>query len=179
MKLSSALLGAAALVIGLGGGSVAYQLATTAGAPASSGTSVTTDQAQVAARVQPGTRFGWAPCKPPAVQRGKACVTDVVRTVTVPGSSGSSSGPASGPASAPAAPAPRAPVAPTVSIGEHEAYQDDDGSDEWDDSYEDDYDDDPFTDTGTHASLDTGTHGSLDTGTHGSLDTGTHGSDDD
>jgi len=165
MRIPTALLSAAALVVGIGGGSVAYQLATTAG-PATSGTSVaqTVDQAPVSAQVERGTRFGFAPCEPPAVQRGKACVTDVVRTVSVPGSAAADpSGPFSVTPPAPAEPVP----APPAPVDDPAAYQqDDDGYDDYDDELDDDWDDD----TGTHGSADTGTHGSADTGTHDSLD---------
>jgi len=105
MKTIPALVIAAVVAVGLLAGVTTYQLASgpaDAGSEAVSPAVVTTPTARTD---QPRTRVRWAPCEPPAVRHGKACVTEEVRTVVVPA-----------PAPAPAAPA--APVA-------HQARNDD------------------------------------------------------
>ncbi len=98
MKTIPALVLAAILGVGLLAGVTTYQLASGTdgtGAPAASPSAEATP---VARTHRPRVR--WAPCKPPSVRRGKACVTEEVRTVVVP---------------APASPAaPAAPAAPVV-----------------------------------------------------------------
>ena len=81
MKLFAVLLGALALVAGFTGGMRAYS--TPAGPPVPA--------AHIAARhyppaqvVRPGPVVKWAPCVKPAVRVGRACVTHVTRTVTLP-----------------------------------------------------------------------------------------------
>lgn len=103
MNLTSLGILCASVVVGLGGAGAAYQFTAVdteepAAAPAPAAT-------PAQASPQQATRARWAPCTPPAVLEGNECVTDVVRTVTVPAEA-----PAA-PAS-PAAPAPAAPDAP-------------------------------------------------------------------
>ena len=88
-----------AAVLGLGASAGAYSLAS---APAKSDVApaAATSQQDKAAlpevkvpKIVPATRFEWAPCKPPAVQKGDDCVTEVVQTIVLPSTgSGSSSG---------------------------------------------------------------------------------------
>lgn len=82
----------AAVVAGLVSGVVAFRALST-GAPApdphvvahSLAAHSTEAPRVVVPRILPGTRFVWAPCEPPSVLKHNACVTRVVRTVTVPG----------------------------------------------------------------------------------------------
>ena len=83
MKLFAVLLGALALVAGFTGGMRAYSTSAHAGPPVPA--------AHIAARhyppaqvVRPGPVVKWAPCVKPAVRVGRACVTHVTRTVTLP-----------------------------------------------------------------------------------------------
>ncbi len=83
MKLFAVLLGALALAAGFTGGLRAYSTSAHAGPPVPT--------AQVAAPhypraqvVRPGPVVRWAPCVKPAVRVGKACVTTVTHTVTLP-----------------------------------------------------------------------------------------------
>lgn len=84
MRTLTALVSATAVVVGLGGGAAAYQIASAPGGPA---TSEAGHSARPAARPAPGMLFRWAPCRPPAVRQGDACVTEVVRTVVRPAQS--------------------------------------------------------------------------------------------
>lgn len=120
MRPNSAIVALAALAVGVGGGSAAFRLASTAGAATPPATvSVVKQPAKAAHRQAPqqvvrGPRFAWAPCKPPAVRHGKVCVTQVVRTVVLPAAPV-----AAAPAPVPAAPAP-APASYGGSSGGHE-----------------------------------------------------------
>jgi hypothetical protein len=70
-----------------------------------------------------GRRAGFAPCRKPARLEGRKCVTEEVRTVTVPGTSAVASAPRP-------APAPAAPPAPAVFGGDDHGHHhggDDDG----------------------------------------------------
>lgn len=113
MKTTTSLLAVAASVLGLGAGAAAFQL-TASSDPGLAPTSqtVVTDKPKVTVpKIHPGTQFHWAPCEPPAVQEGDACVVDVVQTVVVPAapqppaggatSAGSTSGSGGGPATYP------------------------------------------------------------------------------
>lgn len=95
MRPITALLTATVLAVGLGGGAAAYRMASVP-AETTRAAAVTVPRAEPApaatpAPIRKATRFRWAPCKPPAVRQGRACVTEVVRTVVL---------------AAPAAPAP-------------------------------------------------------------------------
>jgi hypothetical protein len=81
MKLFAVLLGAIALLAGLTGGLRAYSVSATT--PPGPRLAVVPHQ-PVAQAVRPGVTFRWAPCRKPAVRRGKTCVTVVTRTVTLP-----------------------------------------------------------------------------------------------
>ncbi len=82
MKLFAILLGALALVAGFSGGMRAYSVSADAGpAPVRPVSAPHHPQAQP---VRPGIVFRYAPCRPPAHRQGKACVTHVTRTVTLP-----------------------------------------------------------------------------------------------
>lgn len=98
MKLFAAVLGALALLAGFTGGLRAYSVS--AATPPGPALAVAKHHPPAQA-VRPGVSLRWAPCRKPAVREGKACVTHVTRTVTLP---------APPVVAAPAAPA--APVAP-------------------------------------------------------------------
>ncbi len=85
MKTLPALVLAAVVAAGLMGGVAAYRVASepAPAAPAASA-AVPTASTAPAARAHRRTVVRWAPCKPPAVRQGKACVTEEVRTVVVP-----------------------------------------------------------------------------------------------
>lgn len=85
MKTLPALVLAAVVAVGLMGGVAAYRVASdpAPSAPAASA-AVPTASTAPAARARRRTVVRWAPCKPPAVRQGKACVTEEVRTVVVP-----------------------------------------------------------------------------------------------
>lgn len=131
MRLTTSLVSLAALVVGVGGGTAAFQLASTAGGPDAPTGSVATAATPAGlvepAEVLPGTRFAWAPCEEPAVRRGRACVTEVVRTVVLPA------------AAAPAVPVP-APPAPQAPVG---SSSDDGGEDGGHDAQADEPADEP------------------------------------
>ncbi len=103
MRPITALLTATVLAVGLGGGAAAYRMAS---APVESTRAVAVAvprvepaRAAAPAPIRKATHFRWAPCKPPAVRRGPACVTEVVRTVVLA--------------------APPAPAAPVVPVAAH------------------------------------------------------------
>lgn len=85
-----------AAVLGIGASASAYTLAS---APAKSDARPAAHSQQDKAarpevkvpRIVPATRFEWAPCQPPAVQKGDDCVTEVVQTVVLPSTGGTSS----------------------------------------------------------------------------------------
>jgi hypothetical protein len=81
MKLFAVLLGALALLAGVAGGMHAYSASATT-APAAP--SVTVSHHAAAQVVRPGVVVKWAPCRAPAVRQGRACVTHVTHTVSVP-----------------------------------------------------------------------------------------------
>lgn len=128
MKVFSILLGALALVAGIAGGVHAYS-ASAGPAPAPVAAAPSYPPAQV---VRPGIVLRWAPCRPPAVRQGRACVTHVVHTVVLP----APVQPAA-PASSAAAPRPHATAAPTAAPstsepgddGGHHEHGDDGGHD--------------------------------------------------
>ena len=122
MKTIPALVLAAVLAVGLLGGLVAYQVASGPTGPDPSAAAATTTTPAAVRTHRPRPKVRWAPCKPPALRQGKACVTEEVRTVVVPAPPAPAA-PAIRPvrtggraAPAPAAPAadgrPAAPVAP-------------------------------------------------------------------
>lgn len=81
MKLFAVLVAALALLAGLAGGMRAYSAGTPAQAAAAPVSAPHHPRAQV---VRPGPTFRWAPCAKPAVREGRACVTHVTHTVTIP-----------------------------------------------------------------------------------------------
>jgi hypothetical protein len=83
MKLFAVLVAALALLGGFAGALRAYSAAAPAhAAPARA----SVPHYPKAMPVKPGATFRWAPCQKPAVRKGRACVTEVTRTVTVPAS---------------------------------------------------------------------------------------------
>jgi len=89
MKTIPALVLAAVVAVGLLGGVAAYQLASGPAGPSPSTSAGSVAPVAPVAPVAERThraepRVRWAPCKPPAVLQGKACVTEEVRTVVVP-----------------------------------------------------------------------------------------------
>jgi hypothetical protein len=81
MKLFAVLLAALALLAGFAGGLRAYSVAAAAQpAPAR----IAVPHHPKAVPVRPGATVRWAPCQKPAVRKGRACVTEVTRTVTLP-----------------------------------------------------------------------------------------------
>jgi hypothetical protein len=81
MKLFALVVAALALLAGFAGGLRAYSAA--APAPAAP-VQVSAPHHPKAMPVKPGPTFRWAPCQKPAVRQGRACVTTVTRTVTLP-----------------------------------------------------------------------------------------------
>jgi hypothetical protein len=81
MNLFSVVAMSAAVITGLAGAGVAYELAAGGGSPAN--TSVTDTSNAQAGKAAARPRF--APCEPPAVLEKGTCVTDVVRTVVQTG----------------------------------------------------------------------------------------------
>jgi hypothetical protein len=100
MKLANLIAAGAALTAGLAGGTATYLVAAqptpSSEAPPVRTTEVSaTSPAPTVAPSKPIVKL--APCKPPAVREGKACVTDVVETVVIPApGSGSAGVPAGG-----------------------------------------------------------------------------------
>jgi hypothetical protein len=117
---------AVVLVAGVLGGTAAYRVGVLAGSPEPAPReslvvdSDSTDQVAEKQKARDG-RPAFAPCRKPARLEAGKCVTDVVRTVTVPGSSAVAAAPA------PAAPAP-APVVPSGGSeqGHHSGHDDGD-----------------------------------------------------
>jgi hypothetical protein len=85
MKPFALVVAALALLAGFAGGLRAYSVAAPAqAAPAAVSGSATAPHYPKAMPVKPGATFRWAPCQKPAVREGRACVTQVTRTVTLP-----------------------------------------------------------------------------------------------
>jgi hypothetical protein len=157
MNLKSVFIVLVALVAGIVGGALAYQVAVPAGNAAPPATkSIVLKSPDGAKQAQRAARF--APCKAPAKLEGRRCVTDVVRTVVVPGSA-----PVSAPSSRSAAPSTPAP-APASSSGSQwnddgrhggESEADHHGDDDDDDDHHGGGDDDSHT--GTHTGTGTQT----------------------
>lgn len=85
MKFISVCIMVTTLAAGLVGSAFAYQLASADNA-GKSPTSVSAASPRAGAQVvRPGTRFKWAPCLPNSRLEKGVCVTDVVRTVVIPG----------------------------------------------------------------------------------------------
>ena len=157
MNLKSVFIVLVALVAGIVGGALAYQVAVPAGNAAPPATkSIVLKSPDAAKQARRPTRF--APCKPPAKLEARRCVTDVVRTVVVAGSTPASS--SSSGSVAPSTPAP-APASSSGSqwnddgrhggeseAGHHGDDDDDDGHGGGDDD----------TNTGTHTGTNTGTN---------------------
>lgn len=133
MKTIPALVLAAVVSVGLLGGVVAYQLASGPAGPSPSASAAPVAPVEAAAprTRQPKPKVRWAPCKPPAVRQGKACVTEQVRTVVVPAPAAPVAPRASGTRSAPAA----QPVRVTDDDSEH---ADDERAEHEDDDHHDD-----------------------------------------
>ena len=109
MKLFAVLLGALALLAGFTGGLRAYSTSANAG-PTVPAAQIEVHHYPPAQVVRPGPVVKWAPCTKPAVRVGKACVTHVTHTVTLP-------------APAVAAPVSSPPAAPTVRSTQHHTTQ--------------------------------------------------------
>jgi hypothetical protein len=122
MKPFALVVAALALLAGFAGGLRAYSAA--APAPAAP-VQVSAPHHPKAMPVKPGPTFRWAPCQKPAVRQGRACVTTVTRTVTLP-----SPVVAAPPAPVPAA-APAVHAAPTrhAQPTSQPTYHDDGGND--------------------------------------------------
>lgn len=150
MNLKSILAVIVAVLAGTIGGAAAYSVATPSSASGPTPTSTSLQPAaetqDVAAQVQKVVKL--RPCKKPAERVGKKCVTDVTRTVVVPGQARSGS-------VAPA-PASGASTSGSSTPGDDDQY-DDDGStpagsddqgddDQYDDHGDDDSDDDEADD---------------------------------
>jgi hypothetical protein len=81
MKLLAVILAALALLAGFAGGLRAYSVA----APAQAApVRISVPHHPKAMPVRPGPTFRWAPCRKPAVLKGRVCVTEVTRTVALP-----------------------------------------------------------------------------------------------
>jgi hypothetical protein len=81
MKLFAVILAALALLAGFAGGLRAYSVA----APAQAApVRISVPHHPKAMPVRPGVTVRWAPCRKPAVRKGRACVTEVTRTVALP-----------------------------------------------------------------------------------------------
>lgn len=89
MKSLAALVTVIALGVGALVGTAAYQVAA-APQPESVGVPVAREMAD--ARVVPGARFTWAPCRGQATLRRGVCVTQVVATITSPATPANESG---------------------------------------------------------------------------------------
>lgn len=152
MKLMSLAAMSAAVVTGLAGAGVAYEIASAGGPAPSTSATGTADVTKPAKR--------WAPCERPAVLEKGACVTDVVRTVVL-SATGARLGTVSGRSSSDDGPF-------------HDAF-DDHGDDDFDDddAFDDHDDDDAFED---HDDDDGHHSGSDDSG--GDEDHSGHGGDD-
>ena len=81
MKLFAVVLGALALLAGFTGGLRAYSVSATT--PSGPPLAVAKHHPPAQA-IRPGVHVRWAPCRRPAVREGRACVTHVTRTVTLP-----------------------------------------------------------------------------------------------
>jgi hypothetical protein len=106
MKLFAVLLGALALVAGFTGGLRAYSSSAHAGPPVPTAR-VSVPHYPKAQVVRPGPVVRWAPCAKPAVRVGKACVTTVTRTVTLPAPAATGAAPSTAPATVRTPQAPR------------------------------------------------------------------------
>ena len=170
MNIKSGFVLLIALAAGVVGGTAAYQVAT----PTSSSAESSVRDPIVVKKGDRGRdkARGFAPCKRPATLEGGRCVTDVTRTVVVPGAAP----PVQSSGSTGRAPAP-APVPFHASSddneGRHHGGEGEDGHHGDDDDRDDDRDDsddsDDATDTGTDLDTDsddvTDTHGDDDGGT--------------
>ena len=116
MKLFAVLLGALALAAGFTGGLRAYSASSQAGPPVPAA-QVSVHHYPPAQVVRPGPIVRWAPCVKPAVKVGRACVTRVTHTVTLPASTVST--PPVTTASAPATQTPSPPAATPHSATTH------------------------------------------------------------
>ena len=83
MKLFAVLLGALALVAGFTGGLRAYSTSAHQGSPVPTA-HVSVRHYPPAQVVSPGPVVKWAPRTKPAVRIGRACVTRIIHTVTLP-----------------------------------------------------------------------------------------------
>jgi hypothetical protein len=88
MSTKTSFLAVAAIVTGLAGGLAAYQIAapdSRAEAETSPAVASVTSEGGRAEQGKTQGRQRLAPCRPPAQQEGRKCVTDVRRTVVLPG----------------------------------------------------------------------------------------------
>jgi hypothetical protein len=137
MKTGSLVVLGAAVLVGLGGAGIAYDLATLEPATEPA-VSSTTNSTATAPRVR------WKPCEPPAVLEGRSCVTALVQVVPLSQSIESSNVPAA-PGAAEAAPARQPNDSGREDDGKrsgHDDLDDDSRYDDDDDHHEDDHDDD-------------------------------------
>ncbi len=162
MNLKSILVVLVATVAGIFGGAVTYQVAVPAEAqPEASDAIVLKSPGHAARGDKRPAKF--APCRPPAKLEGRRCVTDVVRTVAVPGRSAPVSAPrAQAPAPAAPAPAPAPSGSDWNDDGRHHGGDDESdhhGGDDDDDDHHggDDDTDTRDTRTGTHTGTQTRT----------------------
>ena len=165
MNIKSILIVLAAVVAGTLGGSVAYQVAVPAGnAQPATNESIVLKSPEAAARQQ-RRKARFAPCKAPAQLEGRRCVTDVVRTVSVPGSAAAASAPRQ------SAPAPSG--SSGSSFNDDRRHGDDSGHDDGDDDADDGDDHsgpggggDDDSHTGTNTNTGTGTQTRTRTRSH-------------
>ena len=139
------------LVAGVLGGTAAYQVAT----PTSSSAEPAIRESIVVGNGDRARdkRPGFAPCKRPATLEGGRCVTDVTRTVVVPGTASARSSGSSGPGPAPVP----FHASGDDSEGRHHGGEGESGH--HGDEDDDDDDDRDFTDTDTDSEDVTDTHG--------------------
>ena len=166
MNIKSGLVFLVVLAAGLIGGTVAYQVAT----PTSSSAEPTANGTLVLPKTErPGKPRGFAPCKRPATLLGGKCVTDVTRTVVLPG--------AVAPAQSSGG---RAPAPAPVAFDASRDVEGRDNSGEGDGEHADDGDDDDRddTDTGTGTALTDGTDTGVQIGGDDDDDDDTRGDDD-
>ena len=163
MNIKSGFVLLIALTAGVLGGTAAYQVAT----PTSSSAEEVARESIVVGKGDRARDQGpkFAPCKRPATLQGGRCVTDVTRTVVVPGTPAPARSGSSGPGPAPV------PFHASGDDnegrhhgGEGESGHHGDDDDDWDDDHDDDRDDtDTATDTVSNDVTDT--HGDDDGGT--------------
>jgi hypothetical protein len=136
MKLTTTLIGTAAIVTGLTGGLAAYETTAPDGRDEADSSAATSTLAAPASAAG-SNRTRLAPCRPPSEREGDRCVIRVVRTVVLPG--------AVPPSPAVRAPTPLQPVT---------AYDDDHDEDGWRHSGDRHHGDDDADDDRDHDDVD-------------------------